>query len=128
MPIPVPENDPYLALTCVNQQNASAATGQSGEQLYCKPGVSTAKCISFTRSSASPTFLNCTSSRLSFEKFKCLVQVLKICILKKAHRETLNLLSSYIDGSVIYGNSEAKCLSLRTLYGGAYLTVFKTLY
>ena len=35
-----------------------------------------------------------------------------------AYRETLNLISSFIDGSVIYGNSLEKSLSLRQMIGG----------
>jgi peroxidase len=53
-------------------------------------------CMKFTRSSASFSSLNCTQS----------------------YREQLNIYTSFIDGSAIYGNSLDKSKTLRTLSGG----------
>ena len=53
-------------------------------------------CMQFTRSSATFPSINCTSG----------------------YREQLNLVTSFIDGSAIYGTSVEQCNQLRSFVGG----------
>jgi peroxidase len=93
----IPSPDTYLGLFCVNNGTGGDGGANIGKNLVCSTGkISNQTCIQQTRSSATSASLDCSTS----------------------YREQLNLLSAYIDGSVIYGINAERASYLRTFTGG----------
>jgi len=90
MAIKVPINDSYLGQTCVTTQPPSPGPCVTNK-------ITTQTCINFTRSSASFPDTSCSTP---------------------SYREQLNLLSSFIDGTAIYGLDQNRANQLRSFTGG----------
>ncbi|CAF0805368.1 unnamed protein product [Brachionus calyciflorus] len=95
-----------------DMSGTSASTDSSGTELDCPCGSTDSNCLPITWPS-NDALLNQTCQKFarssaSFPDTNCSL----------AYREQLNLLSSYIDGSSIYGIDESRANELRTFSDG----------
>ena len=91
----------------------SASTDSEGVEIGCSCGSTDSSCLSLDWPANDPiltqqTCMEFTRSSASFPDFNCSV----------SYREQLNLLSSYIDGSAIYGIDDERATELRSFTGG----------
>jgi hypothetical protein len=90
----------------------SATTDSVGAEIDCPCGSTDSSCMSVQMPANDSMRMSCmkfTRSSASFSNLNC----------DQSYREQLNLYSSYLDGSAIYGNSLEKSQQLRSLVGGS---------